>query len=329
MVAGMLTIYALGHFAVDFLCAWAVLGRLAGFARWPELALVYNFCAFALQMPVGIVADRVGRNRSFSGWGALLALLGAAIRVPWATVILCGLGNALYHVGGGRETLLESRGYGTLGIFVAPGALGIFLGSLLRGSTWPGILGAGLLLICGFLLFGSSRREIPSPREMGRPCRKAVLRVVLLFLVVLLRSFGGMTMVTPWKTGAWVLAGTLLGAAGKALGGFAADGLGGRVGAGLSLLAAAVLFLFPASPVCGVLGGLLFHMSMPVTLGDSAQALPGGEGFAFGLLTFALFLGFLPAMWGISLTPWQGALVALLSGLMLLLAAEGRKPCTT
>ena len=37
---------------------------------------------------------------------------------------------------------------------------------------------------------------------------------------------------------------------------------------------------------------------MPLTLYGAARLLPGAKGFAFGLLTFALFLGFLPVYAG-------------------------------
>lgn len=325
----ILPVYALGHLAVDFVCAWALFGRLSGTGQWLELALVYNFCAFALQMPVGILADRLGHNRLWAACGAALVCLGAVAPWSWPTVLLCGVGNALYHVGGGRHMLLESRGYSALGAFVAPGAVGIFLGGLMRGQRLPGVLGMGVLFACGLTLCMGHRGEQPSPRDMSLPDRSALCRSAALFLVVLLRSLGGMCMVTPWKTGFWITVGALLGAAGKGLGGLAADRLGGRLGAGASLLLAAVLYLFPANPVCGVLAGLLFNMSMPVTLRDSARELPGGEGFAFGLLTFALFLGFLPAQWGLSLAPWQGAALSAVSGLILLPAARGRAPCTT
>ena len=39
-------------------------------------------------------------------------------------------------------------------------------------------------------------------------------------------------------------------------------------------------------------------MTMPVTLWAAARTLPGAKGFTFGLLTFALFLGFLPSFLG-------------------------------
>ena len=72
-------------------------------------------------------------------------------------------------------------------------------------------------------------------------------------------------------------------------------------------------------------------MTMPVTLWAAARALPGAKGFAFGLLTFALFLGYLPAYlgWPSLLTgPAAYACAALLS-LVILWFGLGKeaKPC--
>ena len=39
-------------------------------------------------------------------------------------------------------------------------------------------------------------------------------------------------------------------------------------------------------------------MTMPITLWAAARLLPGCKGLAFGTLTFALFLGFLPMCLG-------------------------------
>ena len=45
--------YSLAHFAVDFGCAFAVCSACAGDSL---CFLLYNFCAFALQMPLGLLA---------------------------------------------------------------------------------------------------------------------------------------------------------------------------------------------------------------------------------------------------------------------------------
>ncbi len=108
---------------------------------------------------------------------------------------------------------------------------------------------------------------------------------------------------------------------GKASGGFLCDAVGARRAALLSLGLAAVCYLFAENPVMGTLAVFLFNMTMPVTLWAAARLMPGAKGFAFGLLTFALFLGFLPTWLGLPslLTrPWAMALAAVLSGALLL-----------
>ncbi len=302
-------IYALGHFLVDFCCASLML-RLNPAGTW---FLVYNFCAFALQMPIGLLADMLGNNKIYSATGVTLLLL-AFLPLPAALkVILAGLGNACYHVGGGRDALLTSPKMLRLGIFVAPGALGIGLGALLYSHTSLFYLAGGSALLCGVGILALNARDIPAKAHKS-PKRSPA---ALMFAVVLLRSFLGMTMVTPWKLGLWTLAAAVASAAGKALGGLVGDRLGSKKGGMLTLLISAALFCLPDAPVAGVLGILFFNMTMPITLRGASDALPGLEGFAFGLLTFALFLGYIPAYYGLTIPWWAGSGLCLLSALLL------------
>lgn len=307
--------YGMGHFLVDFLCAWKILS-FVGEEHWIALAVVYNFCAFAMQFPVGVLADRGKWGGRICVYGSVLVILGLMFRNPWAAVVPVGLGNALYHVGGGRAILCTTRGYGPLGAFVAPGALGLFLGGLVRGQSIWGVSGAVLLLLCVLPLL-AAEKKLPSPGAERRG------KLPVLFLVVLLRSFVAMTAQNPWKAGAFAFAAVLFTAWGKALGGLAADRLGGKMAGGLSLLGASVLFLFPSSPVAGLLAVLLYQMSMPITLKDGAGNCPGT---VFGLMTLGLFLGFLPGIWGVSLSCWETALLSACSGVLLLWGA-GRRSC--
>ena len=48
-------------------------------------------------------------------------------------------------------------------------------------------------------------------------------------------------------------------------------------------------------PIAGILAVFFWNMTMPLTLWAMAGVLSGARGFSFGLLTFALFLGFCPS----------------------------------
>ena len=319
-------IYAAAHLAVDLCCAFLVLSRGLRAEAWAAALLAYNFCAFALQMPLGLLTDRFGNGRLFSAGGCLLVAGSALLRdAPLFLCVTAGVGNALFHVGGGRDLLQRSGGKaGALGVFVSTGALGLFLGKLLSEAALPWYFASVPMLLCAGLIL------MVCPTVEAQPfCLKldgrALWLLLTLFLVAALRSWGGFLFSFSWKTGLWAWALTLSVALGKALGGFALDRWGLRAAA-CSLLPAAALFLLPEAALPGCLAVLLFNVTMPLTLRASADLLPGAYGFSFGLLTFALFLGFLPTLLGLRLPGggWSYAAVCLLS-LALLYPAVRRK----
>ncbi len=300
------------HFLVDGICAWAMLGRLRGFGAG---FLIYNFCAFALQLPLGAVLDRVDSRRwpaRFTAAGCALTLLGA-----FTHPAVLGLGNALFHVGGGVEVLREDRAQdkngALLGIFVAPGALGLYVGGALAGQGLWLLLGA-VLMLC-FLWY---RRNIPA-EEPAMPVpssHSAVWVFAGCFAVVVLRSYVGLAAAFPWKTGALALAATLMVVAGKMLGGVFAARFGGKTLAAASLAAAAVGFALGDTAVFGLMALLCFNMTMPLTLYALWRRFPEYPGAAFGALTFGLFLGFVPVYFGVAL-PLDGFWASLLSLVLL------------
>jgi FSR family fosmidomycin resistance protein-like MFS transporter len=84
---------------------------------------------------------------------------------------------------------------------------------------------------------------------------------------------------------------------GKALGGVLADRHGfAPVAVGALLASLPLLVLAPSSPAAGILGMLVFNMTMPVTLAVMANVLPERPGFAFGLTCTALVAGGLPPL---------------------------------
>lgn len=299
-----LAVYALAHFWMDLSCAFLLFRTLSGGANWALCLLLYNFCAFALQMPFGLLADRLNRNGLTAAVGCVLTAFACYLPGDLPVIsIIAGVGNALFHLGGGIDVLNgSSKRAAALGVFVSPGALGLYIGTIWgRADTpWLGIAPLGLLVCAAAILCFCPRclgaqRSGNVPLDISAPEGVGVL--VPLFLVVVLRSYMGMNQVFPWKS-QWAIALTLALVLGKTAGGFAMDRFGPQKASAGSLGLAAVLYLASILPIPGILAVFLFNMTMPVTLWAAAKVVPGAKGFAFGLLTFGLFIGFLPSFLG-------------------------------
>ena len=328
------------HFAVDLACGFVCLGVFVpGAASLEEAALgvfLYNLLAFAAQPLLGAVCDRFPR-RPWAALGCLTVAAGALLgwlSLGWGAVVLCGLGNALFHPGGGRDALVSSPG--TLwqgGVFVSTGALGVALG-MFWGTAfprpWMAAALAALLGLCALFCWKT---------PLSRPERRAAVSgasslpfwwvVGLALGSVALRAFVGGAVPLPWKTGLWALAAAAAAFLGKAAGGFLADRLSPRLaGVGALLLSLPLLCLGWAHPLPSLLGLLCFNMTMPVTLGAVTDKLPNAPGLAFGLTAQFLFVGTLPLQ-GLALG--QGQALALsaagiaLSAVCVGLSTRGRK----
>lgn len=333
-------IYALMHFLVDFICAWAMFGFFcSGEAGYLNI-LIYNFCAFALQMPLGTALDLArgsakGRLRRmlapiWTGIGVVLTIAGALLHPA-----VLGLGNALFHVGGGMDVIQEDFGKKrkgrNLGIFVAPGAIGLFCGTRL-GKSGPEMavliaLAAALTLLMGVLLWRKQCCVSEWDRIVHERKESKIWRIALCcFMVVILRSWVGLSVSFSWKTEPILgFVAVLAVALGKALGGLVSARFGMEKTIRWSLILAAVCYVLGEIPGFGMAALLLFNMSMPVTLYLLAESMPKLPGFSFGLLTFGLFLGFLPVYAGVELPisgTFFGAIGSVIS--LLLLAAAGK-----
>lgn len=298
----MTMLYAALHFLVDGVCAWAMLGRLGGGL---EAFLLYNFCAFALQLPLGAVLDRLGGRKTplfFAGAGCVLTLVGV-----WVHPAVLGLGNALFHVGGGVDVIRDGGSCEKLGVFVAPGAMGLFLGGLVAGKTPWLLLPAAVLMLMLLCLVRSPGKISTAPSQ-----KPPVFLAVCCFAVVVLRSFVGFRVVFPWRTGVLALAATAAVVLGKLAGGALAVRFGMRRTTLLSLSMAALGFWLGGIPVFGLLALLCFNMTMPLTLYALWRRFPEYPGTVFGSLTLALFAGFLPTAFGVNL-PIGGVLGSILS----------------
>ncbi len=329
-LGSQLAAYACGHFWIDFSCALLLFSWLRGSQDWLMAMLLYNFCAFALQMPIGLLADRLNRNSTLAAAGCVLVFGGwLFLRAPLAAVILAGIGNACYHVGGGVDVLNTcEEEISPLGIFVSPGAMGIFLGTLWGQSRAVSMW----IPLTGLVLFASviplldiyhnrslRSRNQPLSLTLSTPGGKsAALVLVSCFLAVLLQSYLSLSLSFPWKAGGLAVWAAIAVVLGKTLGGFLGDRLGANKTTAGTIGLSAVLFLASGYAIPGIGAIFLFHCSVPLLFWYAARLLPQAKGFSFGLLKFALFLGALPTTIGLAL-PQPGS-IPLAIGTAVLLA---------
>ncbi len=315
-----LAAYTFGHFCVDFACFFvlyrAFFPVMADARSQMSGALLYNAVAFALQPVAGWWCDRFERVPA-GAIGCALVLAGLLFAfAPWPALVLCALGNAAFHVAGGRDSLSGARRrMSRSGVFVSTGALGIALGALAGRGDCPALLPALLVMgagACAAAVELSKPRRVSPPAETGDRLasgRAFPMVLALCLTAVLLRSYVGAAVPAEWKSTVFFgLIPACCSALGKCAGGFAADAWGARRVGAASLLLAAALLAWP-HPAANALGVLLFNIAMPITLCVTASLFPRNAGFAFGLTTLALFLGIVPAFF--CLLPARLALWAL------------------
>ena len=302
-ILGNISAYSLTHALVDATCA-ATLFAIAALGRHEPhhlfyMIVLYNVVAFATQPLFGLAVDTFDLPVAAAVAGTLLvAAATLLLSVPFLAALVAGVGNALFHVGGGVVSLKLASGKATLpGIYVAPGALGLMIGIGIGESgrfiAWPFVL---LLLVSALLISRLPRPETEVERPLPGNLRWFERVIVLLLTTIAVRGVVGLSLVLPWKSDPVLLL-ALTGAVvlGKALGGILGDRFGWNRVALAGLVVAAPLLTFASHiPLLAIVGALFFNLTMPITLTCLARILPGKSGFAFGLTTLALIIGALP-----------------------------------
>ncbi len=331
--------YSISHFIVDFCCFYFLLGLLR--PQMPDVEtyaialLGYNIVAFGVQALVGIFYDRHPRLPI----GLIGVLLVGLALLPWPLIwlrlIIIGLGNAAFHIGGGVDSLVLAKGMTRSGIFVSTGAIGVLLGTMagqaVISSLYVWALLALAILLLVFNTFSPARIAWP-PQAIFKYNTQLGLYMVLLLacLSIIIRSFSGVLIPKPWVNDAAILTfmPAIASALGKALGGIGADKFGPRLVGSLSLVLAAVLFAFASQyALSGILGIFFFNICMPITLCTIYAALPNSPGLSFGLTTLALLIGNMPLFYMIipeNIGLYLVVITSLLSALFIYLTAAKR-----
>ena len=303
MIKKIVSIYSIIHFIVDLSCAILVSNLVAqnmGTGTNLVIAiLIYNFFAFAMQLPIGILADKINKNAICSAIGCILV----AIAFSFANygIIACliaGIGNAMFHVGGGIDVLNISNKKATLsGIFVSTGAMGIFLGgksaSIGFDKYYIVILSLLISTILLIWLYDQIKDKVKNEKIKTIKLNKNEwIALICIFITVCIRSYMGMILAFDWKSSfIFAILSIFSIALGNILGGIIGDKIGFEK-IPLILLISAFCFIFSfTSPIIGIIAILLFNMTMPITLICSSNIFNNNKGLAFGLLTLALFVG--------------------------------------
>ena len=306
---GLLFSYAGTHFAVDMgcaLCASLLLHRWGvSSAEFYKLIILYNLIAFGSQPLLGWLLDVSNCQHKGMIAGVLLTALGCAIAENsfMTAVLFLGAGNALFHVGAGAGVYALCEGKAApSGMFVAPGAVGLFVGGTLGATSWVSPYYATIALcLAAWGLLNIPSIDFQLPVEQDHATRRPKVSYIgvvllLLLLVVASRSFIGFSLPVPWKGMAGApLVLLVMAFAGKSLGGYLADRIGWATFGSTMLLAVSMTLVFHQhSFTAACLSLFCVQATTGITLVATQSMFPNYPAFSFGLPCIALLAGGYP-----------------------------------
>jgi FSR family fosmidomycin resistance protein-like MFS transporter len=289
---------------VDAVCAALQFGLFASHGcdagTFAALVAAYNLLAFGLQPLLAVAVDsrQYYRQAAVAGCALTAAAMLVAGALPLPAVCVAGVGNALFHIGGGSVGIRLKPGFATpAGIFVAPGAVGLFLGTWLgEGGFFAPWTGALLLGAFSVLLLAHATPILQPRYRPERPLGRGGLILLLLLSSIAMRSLLGLALSFPWTSSRGLASLLVLAVAlGKGFGGVLADRFGWMRTAVCALLMSIPLLMFgTASHAEKIVAMFLVATTMPVALVAVSESLPREPAFAFGLTGMALLVGALP-----------------------------------
>lgn len=314
--------YSATHWIADMAAGAVVMASLIkyGFNAWDTFVLVvlYNFFSFGLQILFGIFIDKYQVPKEATILSFLLIGLAYFVTYdPILVVILAGIGDSLFHVGGGSVSLsFMPRKLLPAGIFVAPGGVGLFFGIMIGKGVNVPIFDSKfylsfsqgtqifLLALLTVSILVISFLEAPKGNYFKVNTRKKIKYWDIvswgLWFSVAIRSLHGLTAGFEWQKGFWLpLLLVLSIVSGKALGGLIGDKVGWTWVAVVSLIVSAPLMAFMRDyAFFAILGMGIFQMTMPITLVCRSSLFEGRPATAFGFACLALMAGAMPIYLG-------------------------------
>ncbi len=256
--------------------------------------MLYNFFAFTLQLPIGLVVDKTKNTYVLVLISFFCILFGTFIQNKFLIIFFVGLANAMFHIGCGKEVLERSGGLSKfVGIYVSTGTIGVFLSKILI-SYEINFINYVRLIIIFFILFlyviKNSFGYIENVENNDKDIRfNTIFSIIFLLIAIGLRSFfSNFNFSLIFFQSILVVLATFFG---KLAGGILADRYGIKRVITISLITSTICFYFYQNFFLLLLGIFTFNISMPITLILVSNSLKNYKGFAFGLTTFMLFVG--------------------------------------
>jgi FSR family fosmidomycin resistance protein-like MFS transporter len=301
-------ILALGHGLNDCIAGY-FLGCLALMQIEPlQIGIgvtLYNLLAFGGQYPVALWLEKSNTPGKFISisYGLNIIALVVFYFFPQLAIILAGIASALYHVAGGSACAVDNKAF-RIGIFAAPGVLGLIAGGLLAWNRYNITTILLLLSVIIFLCLIRLRIEnkIHSTETNKLQTNKSLLdkhdllMIVLLLIISLRSAVWNIFQLIYENNYSWLIAIGISAFIGKIAGGWLADKIGWRLYTFLSLvLSSALLTIAKREWLLICIGIGLMQSGIPATTSLIIQTLKGktarGIGLSFGL---AIIIGVIP-----------------------------------
>lgn len=290
----MLILLILGilHLFVDYFANFSIANLPFGDTYMVWLVLAYNILAFVTQPIIGYFVDKSHPKNlvTFSIVMLAVGFLFVNVTAPFGIIFL-GLSNSLFHVAAGKIIIERSRGrMAPLGVFVAPGAIGVALAWALPENdnlmAWVFLVAALAFTAYIFLPVKKPKEPFPSPVDhISAPA------VAIIAIAVIIRAFLGKYVTYGINIPLWVLYAGLAAFGGKLAGGYLADRIGIKWTVVISSVLGLASLFFTDNLVISLIGMVSINLAMPITLGLIVRALPKYPSVAFGLAAMALVPG--------------------------------------
>ncbi len=255
------------------------------------MLIVYAIIGFGGQLPVGMWLDSSRSFKSFSKASLILLLVSLVTWCinPYAGIVVAGFSSAFVHVTGGAVCLEASDNrVGPLGLFTAPGVLGLALGTVSSSLSafWLLVPGLSVLLISVFL-FRQKNSIVFHAAQPAKPLLDGHDWIMLgILLTVTLRSlvYDIIQQVGQhWQQGLLVIG--ISAFLGKIIGGFVADKIGWKTWVYITLPLAFVLLQFGRDNIYMLGFGIAcLQSSVPISLLLMRQSLPQYPGVSSAMV---------------------------------------------